>query len=137
MSIPLSRTPIERLGTKFLYARTVDFPITPSLSVSAIVNETQERALTNIIDDDAFIPSAQIKFKDPAGNYSAIYKLTNLKLDSESFSSSVGPNKTVDMTFSLSLGGPDDQENNIFFSGANTDALFALSPIEITEDLLQ
>ena len=131
ISVPLSRSPIERLGTRFPFARTVDFPITPTLSVSAIINETQERSLTSIIDDDAFIPSASITIKDPAGTDAAIYKLTNLKLDSESFSSSVGPNKTVDLTFSISVGGPDDLENNIFFSGANTDAKFALQPIKL------
>lgn len=133
LSIPLSRSPIERLGTRFPFARTVDFPITPTLSVSAIVNETAERSLTQIINDDSFIPSAQITIKDPAGAKSAIYKLTNLKLDSESFSSSVGPNKTVDMTFSVSVGGPDDLENNVFFSGKNTDEKFALQPVVISD----
>jgi hypothetical protein len=136
LSIPLSRTPIERLGTRFPYARTVDFPITPSLSVSAIVNETAQRSLTNIVADDGFIPSAQITIKDVNGNNAAIYKLTNLKLDSESFSSSIGPNKTVDLTFSLSIGGPDDLENNVFFSGANTDAEFALQPVVFYGDNL-
>lgn len=133
LSIPLSRSPIERLGTRFPFARTVDFPITPTLSVSAIVNETAQRSLTNIIADDSFIPSAQITIKDPAGDKSAVYKLTNLKLDSESFSSSVGPNKTVDMTFSVSVGGPDDLENNVFFSGKNTDEKFALQPVVISD----
>lgn len=133
LSIPLSRTPIERLGVRFPFARTVDFPITPTLSVSAIVNETAQRSLTNIVQDDGFIPSAQITIKDVNGNNAAIYKLTNLKLDSESFSSSVGPNKTVDLTFSLSVGGPDDLENNIFFSGKNTDAEFALQPVVISD----
>lgn len=131
ISVPLSRTPIERLGTRFPFARTVDFPITPTLSVSAIVNETQEKSLTDIISNDAFIPQASITIKDPAGTNAAIYKLTNLKLDSESFSSSIGPNKTVDLTFSISVGGPDDLENNIFFSGANTDAKFALQPVKL------
>jgi hypothetical protein len=132
LSIPLSRTPIERLGTKFPFARVVDFPITPTLSVSAILNTTQQRALTDIIDDDSFIASAEIQVKQPGTtDNAAVYKLTNLKLDSESFSSSIGPNKTVDLTFSVSIGGPDDVTNNVFFSGANTDAKFALSPIEI------
>jgi hypothetical protein len=133
LSIPLGRSPIERLGTRFPFARTVDFPITPTLSVSAIVNETAQRSLTDIIAEDSFIPSAQITIKDPAGDKSAIYKLTNLKLDSESFSSSVGPNKTVDMTFSVSVGGPDDLENNVFFSGKNTDEKFALQPVVISD----
>jgi len=130
ISIPLGRTPIDRLGTRFSFARVVDFPITPTLSVSAIVSDTQTRALTDIINDDAFITNIEILFKKssstaaPGGAnnnlHQAAYKMTNLKLDSESFSSSIGPNKTVDLSFSLSIGGPDDTVNNVFFSGANT-----------------
>ena len=120
LSIPLSRTPIDKLGSKFSFARVVDFPITPSLSVSAIVSEVQERALTSIISDDGFITSLNVLFKDSAGTAAAKYTLKNVKLDSESFSSSIGPNKTVDLTFSLSVGGPNDTTNNVFFSGANT-----------------
>lgn len=120
LSIPLSRTPIDKLGSKFSFARVVDFPITPSLSVSAIVSEVQERALTSIISDDGFISDLSVLFKNSAGTASAKYTLKNVKLDSESFSSSIGPNKTVDLTFSLSVGGPNDTTNNVFFSGANT-----------------
>ena len=120
LSIPLSRTPIDKLGSKFSFARVVDFPITPSLSVSAIVSEVQERALTSIISDDGFISSLNVIFKDSSSTPAAKYTLKNVKLDSESFSSSIGPNKTVDLTFSLSVGGPNDTTNNVFFSGANT-----------------
>jgi hypothetical protein len=125
MSIPMSRTPIDRLGTRFSFARVVDFPITPTLSVSAIVSETQTRALTDIINSDDFIESVQITFKDSdaAGTERAVYKMTKLKLDSEAFSSSIGPNKTVDLTFSLSIGGPEDTVNNVFFSGSNSAAV--------------
>ena len=122
MSVPLGRTPIDRLGTRFSFARVVDFPITPTLSVSAIVSETQTRALTDIINSDDFISEIQFTFKDSnvSSTPRASYKMKNLKLDSESFSSSIGPNKTVDLSFSLSIGGPDDTVNNVFFSGSNT-----------------
>jgi hypothetical protein len=120
MSIPMSRTPIDRLGSKFAFARVVDFPITPTLSVSAIVSETKSKALTDMISNDGFISDVTIKFKNQAGTEAANYKLTKLKLDSESFSSSIGPNKTVDLSFSLTIGGPNDTTNNIFFSGAHS-----------------
>ena len=122
MSIPLARTPIDRLGSRFSFARVVDFPITPTLAVSAIVSDTQTRALTDIINDDGFISSMQFTFKDSDTNKTprASYKLKNVKLDSESYSSSIGPNKTVDLSFSLSIGGPNDQNNNVFFSGSNS-----------------
>jgi len=122
MSIPLARTPIDRLGSRFSFARVVDFPITPTLAVSAIVSDTQTRALTDIINDDGFISSMQFTFKDSdtAKTPRASYLLKNVKLDSESYSSSIGPNKTVDLSFSLSIGGPNDQNNNVFFSGSNS-----------------
>ena len=122
VSIPLGRTPIDKLGSRFSFARVVDFPITPTLSVSAIVSETQTRALTDIINDDTFITDLQFTFKDSDNGNTprASYKMTNLKLDSESYSSSIGPNKTVDLSFSLSIGGPDDSVNNVFFSGSNS-----------------
>lgn len=125
ISIPLSRTPIDKLGSRFSFARVVDFPITPTLSVSAIVSETQSVSLTDIINDDQFIDELQFTFKDADSGSTprASYKLTKLKLDSQSFSSSIGPNKTVDLNFSLSIGGPNDPVNNVFFSGSNDSAV--------------
>ena len=119
LSIPMSRTAIERIGTRFPFARVVDFPIVPTLSVSAILNEAQTKAVSDVIDSDTFIANADLLFRDQSSVFSAGYRLTNLKLDSESFTSSIGPNKTVDLTFSLSIGGPEDTANNIFFSGRN------------------
>ena len=121
MSIPMSRTPIDRLGSKFAFARVVDFPITPTLSVSAIVSETKSKALSAMVADDGFIDDVTIGFKEQDGTTEAAnFKLTKLKVDSESFSSSIGPNKTVDLTFSLTIGGPNDTTNNIFFSGGHS-----------------
>ncbi|HHZ95767.1 MAG TPA: hypothetical protein EYN67_09470, partial [Flavobacteriales bacterium] len=37
LSFDLSRTPIQQLGTRFAFARPVDFPITASLSVDAVL----------------------------------------------------------------------------------------------------
>jgi hypothetical protein len=104
----------------------VDFPIVPTLSVSAIVNETQTNSLTDIINDDAFISELQFTFKDSDGSNTprASYKLKNVKLDSESFSSSIGPNKAIDLSFSVSIGGPTDTTNNVFFSGSNATTVF-------------
>lgn len=124
MSIPMSRTPIDRLGSKFAFARVVDFPITPTLSISAVVSETQTKALTDMVADDGFIDQLQFSFKDQDGSTErAVYKLTKLKIDSESFSSSIGPNKAVDLTFSLTIGGPNDNVNNVFFSGSQSTAV--------------
>ena len=119
LNIPLSRTPIEKLGSTFAFARVADFPITPTLSVSAVVNTNQQQALHQIIGDDGFIDELNVKFNDGPGVLQAGYTLKNAKVESESVSSSIGPNKTVDLTFSLTIGGPDDETNNVFFSGSD------------------
>ena len=124
LSIPMGRTPIDRLGSKFAFARVVDFPITPTLSVSAIVSDTKSKALSDMIANDGFIDEIKIGFKDTNGTTEvANYKMTNLKLDSESFSTSIGPNKTVDLNFSLTIGGPNDTTNNVFFSGSHSSSV--------------
>ena len=47
--------------------------------------------------------------------------MKNATLDSQNFSSSIGDNKTVDLTFSAQVGGPEDTTAGIFMSG-NTSA---------------
>ena len=117
LNASVSRSPIERIGSRFAYARPADFPVTSTLSISAIMNEVTAASLNEIIDDEVG-SDITITFKKPDGGEVCKYKLVNAKLDSESISSSIGSNKSVDLTFSTSIGGPKDNTNNIFFSGA-------------------
>jgi len=52
------------------------------------------------------------------------YRMKGLKIDSQSFSSSIGSNKTVDLTFSTQVGGPTDDLNGIFMSGVGFNSVF-------------
>jgi len=105
ISVPLSRSPISRLGNRFPFAREVDFPVTVSMSVSAIMNETVAYNLVDKLDASA---------KD-----TVIWTLSGAKIDSESISSSIGSNKTVDITLSTQIGGPSDITNGLYMSGSN------------------
>ena len=40
--------------------------------------------------------------------------MKNAILDTQSFSASIGDNKTVDLTFSSQVGGANDSDNGIF-----------------------
>jgi len=125
LSIPLSRTPLQRLGTRFNYARTVDFPVNATLSVNAICNDVTAKNLATIIDNDD-AKEVTLTLKDEGGtNTKMLYTLKGCRLDSESFSSSVGSNKSVDLTFSTQVGGVNDTSNGIFGSGAFTNAVFS------------
>jgi hypothetical protein len=123
LTLPLSRTPIQRLGTRFAYARPVDFPIKPTLSIKGLVNEVYASNLATIIGDNTK-KDITLTLKD-ATNTKMVYTLKNCTLDSESFSSSIGSNKSVDLSFSTQIGGVNDANNGIFVSGSNQTVVFA------------
>ncbi len=123
MNVPLGRTPIQRLGTKFPFARAADFPVVATLSVSAIVNELKASNLADIIADTVE-KDVTITFKDQDGTSKAIYTFKGCTLDSQSFSSSIGSNKTVDLTFTTQMGAPSDTGRGVLMSGANSSAAF-------------
>jgi hypothetical protein len=117
LQLPLSRTPIERLGSRFAFARVVDFPIVATLNVSAIVNEIESRSLANMLDDNQK-RNITLTIKKPGGSSTAMqFTLKGTQLQSESFSSSIGANKTVDLVFQTQIGGPTDTNNGIYLSG--------------------
>jgi hypothetical protein len=124
LSIPLSRSPLQRLGTKYSYARAVDFPIQATLSVNAIVNELTARNLSTIIDNESGY-AVTLTLNNEAGTKAIEYTIKGAQIQSESFSSSIGSNKSVDLTFVTSLGGPNDLLNGVFVSGAYSGALYA------------
>jgi hypothetical protein len=45
------------------------------------------------------------------------YLVRGLKIDSESFTSSIGDNKSITLDFSAQLGGPEQKGMGIFMSG--------------------
>jgi hypothetical protein len=119
----LSRSPIQRLGTKFAFARPVDFPITATLSIDAVLADLTTGSISDIINcDDEY--DAIIKMKDPNCHVAATskdivltYLARGLKIDSESFTSSIGDNKSVTLDFSTQVGGPEQKGVGIFMSG--------------------
>ena len=122
ISVPLSRSPINRLGSRFPFAREVDFPVSVSMSVSAIMNETVAYNLVNKLD--ASPKAATVTLKDKNAKDTVIWTLSGAKIDSESISSSIGSNKTVDITLSTQIGGPNDLTNGLYMSGSNGTAAF-------------
>ena len=127
LSVPLSRTPLQRLGSKFPFARLVDFPLNVTLNVSAILNEITAENLATTIDTNPTVDIVlAIKKPGVTNTENAMtYTLKGAKLDSESISSSIGSNKTVDLVFSTQIGGTNDTVNGLFVSGFGTGAIFS------------
>ena len=119
LSLPMSRTPIERLGSRFAFARVVDFPIVSTMTVNALVNEQQARNLADMIDDGGE-RDITLSINAPGTSNRAVqYTFKAARLDSEGYSSDIGSNKSVDLSFSTQIGGPNDTVHGIFFSGSS------------------
>lgn len=124
LSLPLGRTPIERLGSKFAYARTVDFPVTSTLTLNGVQNETASGNLVDLVNAN---PKSDIviSVKKPGTDTLAVqYVIKRAQLDSASVSSSIGSNKTADFTFTTQIGGANDTDNGIQMSGSFATAPF-------------
>jgi hypothetical protein len=121
LALPLSRTPIEQLGSRFAVSRPVQFPITATLNVSAVLNEIQARNLATMIDDSTE-RNVTLSIKNPknASTNAMIVTLAGARLRSESFTASIGANKTVDIVFETQIGGPTDIAHGVLFSGMGT-----------------
>ena len=122
ISLPLSRTPIDRLGSRFPFAREVDFPVNASMNISAIVNNAHAQNLADILQSG--VQSATVTVNDKNDKPAIQYTLKGLKIDSQSFSSSIGANKSVDIVLSTQAGGPQDVLNGIFMSGQGFNPVF-------------
>ena len=125
LAIPLSRTPIQRLGSRFAFARPLDLPATATLSVSAIINEITAENLAAVLDL-TYEKDITLTINSPGSAVPAvIYSLRKCRLDSESFSSSIGGNKTVDLVFSTQYASLNETGRGIFMSGIGSAPIFA------------
>jgi len=124
ISFDMSRSSIEQLGNKFAYARLIDFPISLSMGIDAVVSDLTTGSLAEIINcDDTF--DARIALYSPDCVAYAVdktvvaanYIVKGIKLDSQSFSLGIGDNKTVSLSFSTQIGGPEQSGLGLFMSG--------------------
>ena len=122
ISVPLSRTPLDRLGSKFAFARTVDFPVVSTLSVSAIMNETDAMNLADKLEQPE--KDISIIMKTPTAATGIRWDFKGALVEGESWSSSIGSNKAVDLTFSTQIGGPNDLNDGVYMSGINATGVF-------------
>lgn len=122
IDLPLGRSVLQRLGNAFGFAREVDFPVQVSASISATVADLKAGNLF----DELYTTNKHdivLKMHKPStagatqGDAQLAYIIKNATLDSESFSSSIGDNKSVDLSFTATVGGPQDTVNGLFISG--------------------
>ena len=127
ISFDLGRTPMQRIGSRFAFSRPVDFPVTASFSFDAVLSDLTTGSIADLIDcDENYEAVVQLKHAPDcnAANVKetvAAYVLKKIKLESQSFSTSIGDNKTVTMDFSCQIGGPEQSDVGVFMSGYSTE----------------
>ena len=113
IDVPLSRTPMERVGSAFAFSKTLDTPIRASVSVSAIL--ASKKTSTKSLFTELYaknLTDLTVTLKKPSsagssqGDTAIIFKLDNATLESENYGMSIGDNRTVDYTFSTTIGDP-------------------------------
>ena len=121
VDVPISRSVINRLGNPYGYARVTDFPVNISVSVNALVSELKAGNVADLLFNEE---SHDLTFtmREPnqtgTGDIALQYIIKGARLEGESFSSSIGDNKSVDLTFTAQVGGPNDDKNGLFISGS-------------------
>jgi hypothetical protein len=121
LGFDLKREPQQKLGAKFAIARNITFPVDVTLSVEAQVGDIAAGDLSSVICNDVSntlsVTLAKPLCNGVGGQTAAVFTLKGAKLESQNFSSSIGPNKTVNLQWVASVGGPTDVTNNLFMSG--------------------
>jgi len=119
-SIPLTRTILQRLGSVFGYTRVVDVPINMELSISAVVSELKALNLFDTMADTTKYDFAIILNDTDSDNPTPKmrYEVKNAQLVSETYSEAIGDNQSVDITYTVQLGGANDTTAGVFMSGS-------------------
>lgn len=119
ISVPLGRTTLQRLGSNFGYAKEIDFPVNIDVSISAVMSDFKNGSVYDTLMANA-LNTLQITMRNTAGVPKISYMIKGAQIVSESFTSSIGSNKQVDITFTAQVGGPSDNSAGLFISGATT-----------------
>jgi hypothetical protein len=114
-SMDMTREALQKLGSKFAYAREITFPVNVTASVDAICGEVEAANLVSIVDDDRDYDMI-VDLKKGTTKHMAII-MKKAKLDGTSFTNSIGDNKSLTMNFSTQVGSATQSGVGLFFSG--------------------
>ena len=123
INFDMGRTAIQRLGNRFAFAREIDFPVSVNLSFDAILTDLTTGNLNQLIDCEKSY-DIRIQLQGITGScgqakgFIAEYYMKDMKPDAQSYSSSIGDNKTVTLDFTTQIGGPRQTDVGLFMRGA-------------------
>ncbi len=117
LGLALAREALSKLGSKYAFAREIRFPVQVTFRIEANIGDITTGNLVDVITADKSY-DVQVTLKHPVTQQNQMkYTLKNAKLESQEYTSSIGPNKTVTLNFNSQIGGPNQLSIGLFFSG--------------------
>jgi hypothetical protein len=108
VAMTVGREPIRKLGKAFAFAREITFPINCTMTVNAIVGATTANKLYTLMttngDSTKYYCELKLVGYLGASARTAYVMLKGAKLNSQNFTSSIGPNQTVSLELSAQIG---------------------------------
>ena len=124
LSIAMQRDSLKRLGNTFEFSKEITFPINYSLSVDVLVSDLVAGNLLTMVTGKDVSFDVSISHIKPGTENSSLGRITGAKytakstlLESMSFSSSIGANKTATLTFGGQISSPQDATKGILMHG--------------------
>lgn len=124
LSIAMQRDSLKKLGNTFEFSREITFPINYSLSVDVLVSDLVAGNLLTMVTGKDVSFDVSISHIKPGTENSSLGRITGARytakstlLESMSFSSSIGANKTATLTFGGQISSPQDATKGILMHG--------------------
>ena len=96
------------------------------LTINAIVSELRDENLFDILASPVK-QDFSIFLRDGASNRKIGYTIKGAILQSETYSENIGDNQTVDLTYTVQVGGANDTTAGLFMSGSYASSLDAIT----------
>ncbi len=121
LSVPLSRQPLQRLGTTFAYSREIQFPVTATVTINAFVGDLQAANLSDVLcNDQEFDLALLMRNPSCSGNGTNAMRFDiKVKLSTQARSLNIGEIASqVNLTYTTQIGSANDNSHGVFLSGS-------------------
>jgi hypothetical protein len=117
----IGREPLVKLGSKYAFSREIRYPLTATASITADVGAHKTGSVVNLVNTNTDY-EVRVNIKHPTNSSLTVcdYLLKGAKLDSQEFSSSIGPNKSVTLNFTTTVTASGETTKGVFLSGLRT-----------------
>lgn len=123
LSVPIALDNITELGNPYPISRKIRFPVDCTLTIEALVGDVSTGAIASVFCNDPFM-NLSLAMNNPncqrTGAAAITLNFNQAKLINRNYSSSIGQNSTVRLTFQNQLQGisPLYLQKGIVFSGS-------------------